>query len=144
MVKISVAYHKPSQAFVAKDEFGNSISFKVDRKMEANDPISEGSSTSPMTALLMAMGACSGIDIVLILEKQKQDFDSLTIEVEGARAKDLVPALWLNAHIKYLLTGNINLGKAQKAAQLSVDKYCSVAEILRRSGCEITYEVRLN
>lgn len=141
MPKITIAYHKNSNTFVAADEHQNQITFKVNRERDEATPISLSSTVGPMLSLLMAMGACSGIDIIMILEKQRQSFDTLIIEVEGEREKDVTPALWLKAHVHYILSGAVELSKAEKAAQLSVDKYCSVAETLRRAGCAITFSV---
>ncbi len=144
MPKITVAYDKHSNTFIAADEHQNKITFKVNRESDEATPISSSTTVGPMLSLLMAMGACSGIDIVMILKKQRQAFDSLIIEVEGEREKEVTPALWKNAHVHYILTGNVETAKAEKAAQLSVDKYCSVAETLRRAGCSITYSVTVN
>jgi putative redox protein len=141
MPKVVIHYHKESNTFIAKDEHQNAVSYKEDRSAPPTAPIAVSTTTSPMLALLMSLGACTGIDIVMILEKQRQAFDDLTIEITGEREKDATPALWVNCHIKYIVKGPVELLKAEKAAALSVDKYCSVAATLRLAGCTITYEV---
>jgi putative redox protein len=97
----------------------------------------------PMQLLLMGLGGCSGIDVVSILKKQRQEITYFDMHIEAEREADKVPALWTSAKIIFTLGGNIDPDKAQRAAQLSMDKYCSVAETLRRAGCVITYEVRI-
>lgn len=92
----------------------------------------------------MSLGTCSGIDIVAILEKQRQAFDSFSLKISGEREQDKVPALWVKAHVDFILEGPMDPDKAERAAALSIDKYCSVAETLRRAGCAITYTVHLN
>jgi putative redox protein len=96
-----------------------------------------------MQALLMALGGCSGIDIVSILKKQKQEAGDITMIITGEREKDKEPALWKYIHIKFQFTGSVDEGKAKKACALSMDKYCSVAATLRAAGCTIEWEVAI-
>jgi putative redox protein len=93
-----------------------------------------------MQSLLMALGGCSGIDVVSILNKQRQAFTTLQIRVSGEREQGRPPALWKQAHMQFFIPG-VDLAKAEHAAKLSIEKYCSVAETLRRAGCVITWEV---
>jgi len=98
----------------------------------------------PMQTLLMALGGCSGIDIVSILNKQRQTVDDFHMTIEGDREKGEEPSLWENVHIRFDLEGAIYPEKAIKACELSMAKYCSVAATLRESGCTITWEVYVN
>lgn len=93
----------------------------------------------PMQLLLAALGSCSAIDMISILKKQRQQFDSFRIEIEGERQKDVIPALWEKVSVTFHLSGAITQEKAEKAAALSMEKYCSVAETLRRGGTTITW-----
>lgn len=141
---ITVTYHKPSNTFVADDGHGNQTIYKVDRNSDPLSPVSHGNALSPMVALLTACGACSGIDIVMILEKQKEAFDTLAIHISAEREQDVTPALWKKIHLSFLLTGAVAEEKAVRAAALSVDKYCSVLETLRRAGAAVSYDVTVN
>lgn len=141
MPQIEILYHPASHTFIGKDEHQNIIAFKEDRIQHEATPITQTTTLSPMTNLLMACGACSAIEIVIILEKQRQAFEGLKLVVSGEREQNKVPALWEKVHIQYLLTGAVSLEKAMHAAQLSVEKYCSVAETLRRAGAHISFEV---
>ncbi len=98
----------------------------------------------PMQNLLVSLGGCSGIDVVSILKKQRQEFSSLRITISGEREQGPLPALWISAHMSFELEGPLDAAKAFHAAELSVEKYCSVAETLRRAGCAITWEVVIN
>lgn len=93
----------------------------------------------PMQLLLAALGSCSAIDMISILKKQRQQIDSFTVEIEGERQKDVIPALWEQISVTFRLSGAITPEKAEKAAALSMEKYCSVAETLRRGGTAITW-----
>lgn len=94
----------------------------------------------PMQSLLMGLGGCSGIDIVSILLKQRLTIKAFSIKINGRRERDKIPSLWESIHIIFELTGNIEQEKAERACDLSINKYCSVAETLRRAGTKITWE----
>jgi putative redox protein len=91
----------------------------------------------------MGLGGCSGIDIVSILKKQRQVVTGFNMKIEGEREPGVEPSLWQNVNIVFELQGDIDLEKARKACALSMDKYCSVAETLRKAGCNITWDVKL-
>ncbi|WP_082893831.1 OsmC family protein [Rufibacter ruber] len=97
----------------------------------------------PMQMLLMALGGCSGIDVVMILKKQRQEITGFKMDISGEREAGKEPSLWKQVHVIFELQGNIDSAKADRACQLSMEKYCSVAETLRRAGAEITWEVRV-
>lgn len=144
MPVIHIEYHKVSRVFTATDEGGNRVNFQsVPNGNEIGQMEAISSGVRPMQALLMALGACSGIDIVAILEKQRQSYDNFAIKVTAEREEGKIPALWTKAHIDFIFKGTLDADKVNRAAALSIDKYCSVAETLRRAGCLITYNVQL-
>ncbi|MHA4811861.1 OsmC family protein [Flavitalea flava] len=97
----------------------------------------------PMQMLLMGLGGCSGIDILSILKKQRQVVEGFHMLVEGEREPGKEPSLWQNIHLVFELKGKIDPDKAQKACELSMDKYCSVAATLKEARCQISWEVRI-
>lgn len=98
----------------------------------------------PMQMLLMGLGGCSAIDVVMILKKQRQEITDFRIEIEAEREKGKEPSLWEKAHIVFYISGNVDADKASRAVELSMNKYCSVAETLRQGKTELTWEVKLN
>lgn len=104
----------------------------------------EGLGVRPMQALLMSIGGCSAIDIIMILQKQKQEITDFKIDIDGQREKGKEPALWENAHVIYKLEGTIDAEKAKRACALSMEKYCSVSKTLEKAGARITWEVWVN
>lgn len=97
----------------------------------------------PMELILMGLGGCSAIDIILILRKQRQQIDDFKIELIGAREENIEPSPFRKIHIRFLLRGaNLKLEKAQRAADLSMQKYCSVAAMLTATA-QLTWEVVL-
>ena len=97
-----------------------------------------------MQSLLMAMGACSAIDVIMILKKQKQDLKDIQISIDGEREPGKEPSLWKKVHAHFKLFGPIEQDKAERAIGLSMDKYCSVAATLRAAGAEITHEFSIH
>ncbi len=97
---------------------------------------------SPMELLLMGVGSCSAIDIIHILKKQRQEITSYKVEVTGERylLDDSMP--FKSMHVKVILEGKIDAQKAQKAADLSFEKYCSVSKSFDKQ-VDITWEIML-
>jgi putative redox protein len=139
MIKIELERVEGDFGFEAKDANGHTVRL---------DTSPEGGGTNfgvrPMQMLLMGLGGCSGIDIVNILKKQRQTIDGFSMKIEGEREAGKEPSIWKNMTIVFELTGNIDPEKARRACELSMDKYCSVAETLRRAGGELKWEVRVN
>ncbi|HEY3933283.1 MAG TPA: OsmC family protein [Gemmatimonadales bacterium] len=83
-------------------------------------------STSPVTTLLCAAGACSGADVVSILEKKRITLTRFHIDVGGRRADDY-PRRFLEIWLRFELSGEgLTEAAARQAVDLSVQKYCSV------------------
>ena len=84
----------------------------------------------PMLTLLLAAGACSGADVVSILEKMRTPATALRIELSGER-REGDPRRYVAIHLHFFITGDgIDEGRATRAIELSVDKYCSVIHSL--------------
>ena len=124
--------------FEAKDAQGHLI--LLDSSSETGGM---NSGIRPMQGLLMSLGACSAIDIISILKKQKQQINDFKIIIEGEREQGKLPSLWKKINMQFQLSGNVDHQKAVKACALSIEKYCSVAETLRRAGAEINWEVEV-
>lgn len=97
----------------------------------------------PMQLLLAALGGCSGIDVVSILEKQHYKLSAFTISVDGKREPNTVPSLFKEILITFSLEGDIPADKVLRAVQLSLEKYCSVAKTLEPTAL-IWSEIILN
>ena len=139
MIEIKVNRKEGDFGFEAIDINGHTI--KMDTSPESGG-VNFG--VRPMQVVLMGMGGCSAIDIVMILKKQRQTIDDFSMKIEGERENTKDPSLWKDVKIVFELTGNIDVDKAERACELSINKYCSVAETLRRGGTNITWEVRVN
>lgn len=124
--------------FEASNELGAKLVLDANPSAGGN-----GLGLTPMQAILAAIGGCSAIDIVSILKKQKQEIINFEMTVDGAREQGAIPSPFTAIHITYHLTGQIDKEKAQRAADLSIEKYCSVSKMLEKSAT-ITYEVQIH
>jgi len=139
MAKIILERKKGNFDFEATDEKGHIL--------QTDSSIENGGADfgfRPMQLLLAALGSCSAIDMISILNKQKQVISEFKIEVVGERETEVVPALWKSVSVSFYLNGEIDTEKAERAAALSMQKYCSVAETLRRGGTSITWNIKVN
>src|SRR5216683_7982295 len=113
------------QKFIAVSPSGHALAMDSDRK--------SNSGPGPMELLLMALGACTATDIVIILEKKRQRLDSLEVICSGERAAE-PPTVWTKLEMLYRFRGQLEDAAVKHAIQLSEDKYCSVAAMLRKTA----------
>lgn len=94
----------------------------------------------PMELLLSGLAGCTGIDVVLILNKMKTELEDFEIEIEAERAEEH-PRSFSKIHINYKFKGKkLKPRKVERAINLSEDKYCSASNSF---NAEITssYEI---
>jgi len=102
----------------------------------------EGDHPSPMEMVLQSVGACSSIDVVMILEKARQQISGCECVLSAERA-DSVPKVFTKIHATYRITGkDLNEKQVKRACDLSMEKYCSVSLMLKNS-VEITYDYEI-
>lgn len=86
----------------------------------------DGPGVSPMQMLLLGLGGCSLVDIVGILQKQRQPLMDIEVTVDGQRGAEL-PKPWTAIHLHYIVTGvGLDAHKVERAIDLSIEKYCGV------------------
>lgn len=96
----------------------------------------------PGELTLVALGGCTGIDVVGMLKKMRQNIDSFEIVIEADSRKEH-PKSWSKLHLKYIFKGkNLDESKIKMAIELSQDKYCSVSDMLKKSA-ELTWEYQI-
>lgn len=137
-MKINIKRTDEDYAMLASNEDGNTI------LMDGSTDIGgHNKGMRPMQLLLTAVGGCSAIDVILILKKQKQQIESFEVEVEGEKEKVDTYSLFRNIVLHFKIKGNVELEKAERAVQLSMEKYCSVSKTLEPTA-KITYKVSVN
>ena len=84
----------------------------------------DGPGVSPMQMLLLGLGGCSLVDVVIILEKQRQSFAGVEVEIDGVRAQE-AQRPWKDIHMLFIVTADgVDEAKVERAIALSVEKYC--------------------
>lgn len=114
--------------FVAKGDSGHAI--VLDAYPEVG-----GSDTGPRPGelILMALGSCTGIDVVSILNKMRVSFASIEVEVKGEPAPEH-PKVYTEVWINFKVTGDVPEDKLKKAIELSRDRYCSVGALFKKAA----------
>lgn len=121
------------EEFLAAMPSGHVVPFDADRK--------HNSAPGPMEMLLGALGACTSVDVALILAKKRQKLDALEVTVSGERASQ-PPAVWTHIELVYRLWGALEDKAVRDAIELSQTKYCSVAAMLGKTA-KITYRYEI-
>jgi putative redox protein len=113
------------QKFAATSPSGHTIIVDSDRQTN--------SAAGPMDLVLMALGACTATDVVTVLQKKRQKLKSLEIICSGERATQ-PPTVWTKLEIVYRLRGDLEDAAVKHAIELSEEKYCSVAAMLKKTA----------
>jgi putative redox protein len=97
---------------------------------------------TPMELLLIALGSCTGVDVISILKKKRQQVTGYRIEVSGERREEF-PHSYTRLQVKHIVSGRgVSAPAVARAIELSDTKYCSVAATLRGSTEIVTsYEI---
>ena len=84
----------------------------------------------PMEMLLLGTGGCSSIDVILILQKMRQQVSDCYVEIEAERAES-EPKVFTKIHLHFVVKGKgIKAEAVEKAVKLSAEKYCSASIML--------------
>lgn len=136
MLEAKVKYVDGLQ-FVGEAASGHAIVMDGDTKVGGNN-----TGTRPTELLLVGLGGCSGMDVISILKKKKQDVRGLEINVKGNKAENY-PQKFTDFDIEFVVTGrNIAEEAVKRAVDLSMEKYCSVKATLE--GCaKITFSYKI-
>ena len=103
---------------------------------------SRAGAATPMELVLLALGGCTGVDVISILRKKRQRVTDYRIEVSGER-RDEFPKSYTRLYVKHIVRGRgVSEQALASAIQLSETKYCSVAATLSGSAEIVTsYEI---
>ncbi|MCF6253779.1 MAG: OsmC family protein [Thiomicrorhabdus sp.] len=124
-------------AFEATTEGGHAV------LMDASPEVGgEDSGPRPMEMVLMGLGGCTGIDVVMMLQKSKQDIEGCQIEITAERS-DTVPKVYRKIHVHFKVTGTgLSDKKVKRAVDLSAEKYCSVSKMLEAT-VELSHDYKI-
>ncbi|MBN2743393.1 MAG: OsmC family protein [Marinilabiliaceae bacterium] len=102
----------------------------------------EGKGVTPKPLQLVALGGCTGMDVVSLLKKMRVDVEDFQMFIEG-ELTDEHPRHYRSIHLVYQFKGkDLPLEKLEKAVSMSEDKYCGVAALYKKA-IPLTYEIRV-
>jgi len=101
-----------------------------------------GSGMRPIELLLLGLGGCTGMDVIGILRKMRQDVTDYRIRVRGVRRSEH-PMVFTAIAVEHVVSGrNLNPDAVRRGVELSVRRYCSVSAMLEASvPIVVTYRV---
>lgn len=97
---------------------------------------------TPKEFVLAGLCACTGMDVVSILNKMKVKFTEFKLEAEADTSKE-EPIVFTEIRLRYIFSGTSEREKLEKAVNLSQDKYCGVSAMLRKN-CPVKWEILIN
>lgn len=124
METIATLTHVGDGKFDASTASGHT--FRVEGGVKETGP-------GPMELVLVALGSCSAVTVVEFLNKMRQPFTSLEVQVSGERAEK-PPKIYTDIHISYLVGGECDHGRVERAIELTETKYCSVYTMLEKTA----------
>ncbi len=111
---------------------GSGHTVRIDGGTHADGP-------GPMELVLAALGSCSAVTVVEFLEKMRQPLTSLEVQVSGERAES-APKVYTSIHLRYLVGGDVDQGRVQRAIELTEAKYCSVLSMVNTTA-DVTHTI---
>ena len=136
-MKITLQRQNNAVHLEAVNESGNAVQIDGSPKIGGEDK-----GARPMELIIMGLGGCSSMDVISILQKQKQEITDYSVEIDAERDAENTPSLFTNIHVKFTITGKVDPKKAERAITLSMEKYCSVTKILEKTAT-ITHSFEL-
>ncbi len=124
-------------AFEAKTESGHAVI------MDGSPDVGgTNQGARPMELVLAGTGACSAIDVILILKKSRQAVTDCRVELQAERAAT-DPKVFTRIHFHFVVTGKaLDPVKVGRAIQLSADVYCSASAMLAKTA-NITHDFEI-
>jgi putative redox protein len=96
----------------------------------------------PKELLLMALGGCTGSDVVSILAKKHAPVTGFEMNLT-ATSREEHPQVFTDIHVEYVIYGaGVNPADVERAIELSTTKYCSVSAMLK-PAIAITHSYRI-
>lgn len=119
----AVVRYAGEDLFVGMTPSGHAVILDTDHERSA--------AASPVELLLVALGSCTGIDVIGILKKKRIHVTEYRIEVSGERREEN-PRSYKSMNVHHIVTGkNVSPRAVEQAIELSESKYCSVAATFR-------------
>jgi putative redox protein len=125
-MKAQLRWLGPQLQFEGATESGKIV------KLDSAKDKSAAIGPSPVELVLQALGGCTAMDVISILQKMRRTINALTLEIDADRREDEYPRIFTHIRILYqLVSPDVTETELERAIQLSEEKYCSVSGMLR-------------
>lgn len=133
--KFATARYESGMKFTARSGSGHELTMDT-----GADDGGENAGFSPMELPLVALLGCTGMDVVSILRKMRQEVTNYEMSAHGVRSESH-PKVFLTIEVDYTFTGDgLSVESLRRAVELSATRYCSVSGMLEKTAT-ITYNV---
>lgn len=96
-----------------------------------------------MEVVLLAFGGCTGMDVISILRKMRQEVSGYEVRLVGERTEEQ-PTVFTDVTVEHVVRGrNLNVANVRRAVELSATRYCPVAAMLRKGGVNVADSYRV-
>jgi putative redox protein len=121
MDTVTVRWSEKRQ-FVGWDERGHGVVMDAPEQYKG-----EGTGARPIELVLYGLAGCTGMDVISVLEKKRENVCGLSVVVKGTQREEDFPHYYERIEVEYIVTGsNVNPASVERAIELSEEKYCSV------------------
>jgi putative redox protein len=119
----AIIHYAGNDFFIGVSSTGHALTLDTDHN--------RSSAPTPVELLLIALGSCTAVDVIGILQKKREHVTDYRVEVRGERQPDH-PRSFKRMEVKHIITGKkVAARSVAQAIELSETKYCSVAATLR-------------
>lgn len=123
-------YHAGNEFYIGVSPSNHAVSIDTNHERSV--------APTPVELLMIAVGACTAVDVVSVLKKKRQDVTDYRVEVKGTR-RDEHPRAFTRLEVHHIVRGrSVSSEAVEQAVKLSDEKYCSVAATVRPTAEIVT------
>jgi putative redox protein len=128
---------KENMTFVGMPDSGFPVQMDADASFGGTNQ-----GVRPMEMVALGLASCTGMDVISILRKKRQQITQFEVRVNAPRSVDH-PKVFTSARITYIVTGiNVDETAVLRSVELSMTKYCPVQVMLSQAfPMELHYEI---
>ncbi|OGU38669.1 MAG: osmotically inducible protein OsmC [Ignavibacteria bacterium RIFOXYB2_FULL_35_12] len=135
--KKAIVKHIKGVTFLGKSDSNHWVTMDGPESFGGSD-----AGTRPKELLLIALGGCTGSDVITILQKKKVQINNFEMNI-SADVADEHPQVFTKINVEYVFHGkDIQEKDVERAIELSQTKYCSVTHMLNKA-MEISHSFKI-
>jgi putative redox protein len=112
-------------------------------ELDAKPPFGNSAGPTPKELLAMAVGGCTGMDVVALMKKYKQPLEAFEVMVDASVVENVHPPIFKEIFLTFNFKGALDNEKVKEAVRLSQSKFCAVSAMIVKT-VPIHYKINLN